>query len=130
MPGRRRALLLINRRSRKGAAPIDAALAVLELAGIALDRERPGDREHTDRLIRHRRDRVDLVIVAGGDGTLNAAASALLETGLPLGILPLGTGNDLARTLGLPLEPTLAAQVIATGAPRRIDVGLANGQPF
>lgn len=127
---RRRALLLVNRRSRSGAGGVDEALPVLQQAGIALDREQPGDPSHTDRLIRARRDRVDLVIVAGGDGTINATAPALLDTGLPLAILPLGTGNDLARTLGIPLELAAAAEVIAAGAGRAIDVGLVNGRPF
>ena len=130
MAERRRALLLVNKRSRSGAGSVDAALRVLARAGISVDREHPGDALHTARLIRSRRDRVDLVIVGGGDGTLNATAEALIETGLPLGILPLGTGNDLARTLGLPLEPEAAAEVIASARPRRVDVGLANDRPF
>jgi diacylglycerol kinase (ATP) len=130
MPERRRALLLINSKSRHGASRAAGAIAALEREGFRLDRELRGDRDHTHRLILARRDEVDLVIVGGGDGSMNAALPALLETGLPLGILPLGTGNDLARTLGLPLEPVAAARVIASGTPRRIDIGLANGQPF
>jgi YegS/Rv2252/BmrU family lipid kinase len=72
----------------------------------------------------------DLVIVAGGDGTLSGAAPALVAAGKPLGVLPLGTANDLARTLGLPLDPLRAADVIAAGRTRRIDLGTANGKPF
>lgn len=72
----------------------------------------------------------DLLVLGGGDGTMNAAAPALIETGLPLGILPLGTANDLARSLGIPVEPAAAAQVILTGRPRPIDLGEVNGRPF
>jgi YegS/Rv2252/BmrU family lipid kinase len=69
-------------------------------------------------------------VLGGGDGTMNAAAEALLETGLPLAILPLGTGNDLARTLGIPLDPVAAAEVAAGGATRRIDLGRVNDKHF
>jgi len=72
----------------------------------------------------------DLVLVAGGDGTLSGAAPALIEAGKPLGVLPLGTANDLARTLKLPLDPVRAADVVVAGRTRRIDLGTANGHPF
>ena len=55
------------------------------------------------------------MIIGGGDGTLSMAADGLVARQLPLGILPLGTANDLARTLGLPLDPAAAADVIAAG---------------
>jgi YegS/Rv2252/BmrU family lipid kinase len=58
---------------------------------------------------------------------LNAAAPALVETGLPFGILPLGTANDLARTLGIPADPVEAARVVAAGRTRRVDMGEVNG---
>jgi YegS/Rv2252/BmrU family lipid kinase len=130
MMERRRALLLVNRQSRSGSRGVEKALPLLARGHIAVDQEAPGDADHTARLIRARRDRIDLVIVAGGDGTINATASALLETGLPLGILPLGTGNDLARTLGIPPDIEMAAGVIAAGLTRPIDVGLVNDRPF
>ena len=73
---------------------------------------------------------VDLVIIGGGDGTLNAAVDALVEAGLPLGILPLGTANDLARTLEIPTSPIEAGRVVAEGRTHRIDLGRVNDKHF
>lgn len=77
----------------------------------------------------------DALVVAGGDGTINEAINGLLQrppdaASLPLGILPLGTANVLARELGLPLDPAGAAAVVLAGARRRIAVGEANGRAF
>jgi diacylglycerol kinase (ATP) len=83
----------------------------------------------TREINRHARD-VDLVIVGGGDGTVNAALKGALEAGLPLGILPFGTANDLARTLGLPSDPSAAASIIVAGRTRQIDVGQVNDRFF
>jgi YegS/Rv2252/BmrU family lipid kinase len=81
-------------------------------------------------LVRELAGQVDRAVLGGGDGTLNAAIPGLLATGLPLGVIPLGTANDLARTLNIPLDPVAAAQVIAAGRRRRIDLGEVNGHPF
>lgn len=72
----------------------------------------------------------DLAIVSGGDGTLHRAAPLLLAAGLPVGILPTGTANDLARTLAIPADPDLAANIIERGRTTPIDLGEANGHPF
>jgi len=69
--------------------------------------------------------KVAIVAVAGGDGTVNAAVNALVEIGLnapALSILPCGTGNDLARTLGIPLDLSKAVELWAQPRIRRIDV--------
>jgi YegS/Rv2252/BmrU family lipid kinase len=71
-----------------------------------------------------------LVVVGGGDGTVSAAASALIGTETKLGILPLGTLNHFARDLGLPLKLDEAAAVIAAGKERLVDVGEMNGRIF
>ncbi|MFD4029435.1 diacylglycerol kinase family protein [Streptomyces sp. NPDC058637] len=68
-----------------------------------------------------------LVVVCGGDGTIRAAAEALSGTGVPLAVVPCGTGNLLARNLGLPVKPTEALAVALRGAPHRIDLGRIEG---
>lgn len=70
------------------------------------------------------------VIAAGGDGTINAVASALVGSGIPLGVLPLGTLNHFAKDLGVPLDVTEAAQIIAAGHVADVDVGSVNGHIF
>jgi diacylglycerol kinase (ATP) len=67
---------------------------------------------------------VDAVIIAGGDGSIHQAVQVLANTNVPLGIIPCGRGNDLARALGLPHSPELAADVIADRNLKRIDLGL------
>ncbi len=69
-------------------------------------------------------------VVAGGDGTVNDVASVLMQTPARLGIIPSGSGNGLARDLGLPLHPARALEVIRKGKVRAIDVGLLNNKPF
>lgn len=126
----RRALMVINGKSRRGRDSVETAITVLEAAGFVLHRESCQDRGELDETIRRMAGSIDLVVLGGGDGTLNSAAPALVDTGLPFGILPLGTANDLARTLGIPADLRAAAEVIVRGNIRRIDLGDVNGQPF
>jgi YegS/Rv2252/BmrU family lipid kinase len=125
-----RALLVVNQKSRSGAATCDSLAEAFSRIGISLERrdcERSGD---LPQLIRDAATICDSVIIGGGDGTLNAALPGIVDTGLPLGIVPLGTANDLARTLALPAEWDKAVEVIATGHRRQIDIGEVNGKPF
>jgi YegS/Rv2252/BmrU family lipid kinase len=72
-----------------------------------------------------------LIVVGGGDGTLGAAASALLDhPQAALGILPLGTHNHFARQIGIPADLAGAARVLAEGRRRKVDVGVMNGRLF
>ena len=126
----RQALLLINRHSRRGQENLSEAVNQLQLLGFNLLEESTDKPHQLPDLIRKYRSRVDLVIVAGGDGTLNASVEGLIDTKLPLGILPLGTANDLARTLGIPESIPEACQVIANGKLEQIDLGWVNGKHF
>jgi diacylglycerol kinase (ATP) len=126
----RTALLFANVASRQGATDLAPAIEALQAGGVrVLDRRPPDIGQLGAWIVEHRRE-VDLVIVGGGDGTLNAAAEALIATELPLGILPLGTANDLARTLGIPADLAGAARVIAEARIHRIDLGRVNGKHF
>lgn len=127
---RRHALLLVNPKSRRGAESIDDVRAVLTRGAITFEEGDLKPNESLADIISRRADHCDLAIIGGGDGTLNAAAAGLVHTGLPLGVLPLGTANDFARTVGIPLDPVEAARLIVTGDTKPIDLGEVNGHLF
>jgi diacylglycerol kinase (ATP) len=126
----RSALVLINQGSRQGDVDVSPALDVLRAAGLDVVAVASDDHRQLQQALEEHHDRVDRIVVGGGDGTLNALLDALIEKGLPLGILPLGTANDLARTLDLPGELAEAAAVVAEARTRQIDVGCINGKHF
>lgn len=70
------------------------------------------------------------IVAGGGDGTISAAASACFRTGKTLGVLPLGTMNLFARSLGIPLDPMQALEAIAAARARPLDIATANDRPF
>lgn len=123
------ALLIANDKSRRGSeiAPFEAALRA---GGLEIRRETVDDAKELAAKIRDVAGEVSCVLLGGGDGTLHSAAPALHETGLPLGILPLGTANDLARSLDIPNTPEEAAAIVLAGRTRSIDVGTVNGIPY
>ena len=71
-----------------------------------------------------------IVVAGGGDGTINAVASALVDTGVHFGVLPLGTLNHFAKDLGIPLDLDGAIGNVARGQARQVDVGEVNGRIF
>ncbi|HZX90837.1 MAG TPA: diacylglycerol kinase family protein [Rudaea sp.] len=76
------------------------------------------------------REKPDIIVAGGGDGTINAIVSRVAGTGIALGVLPLGTLNHFAKALRLPLDPRLAAAVVATGKAAVVDIGEVNGKIF
>jgi diacylglycerol kinase family enzyme len=70
------------------------------------------------------------IAVSGGDGSVEAIASSLIDSDMPLGVIPTGTFNNFAKSLDLPLDVTEACKIIRDGKVKRIDVGYANGKPF
>jgi diacylglycerol kinase (ATP) len=110
---------------------IDAATAVLEGEGPVEERATGSPDELDDLLAESEQRRI---VVAGGDGSLHAVVAALHRAGrlgeVELGLLPLGTGNDFARTLGVPLEPEAAARTLVDGRARAMDLIVDDtGQP-
>ena len=118
-----------------GAVAADAGIAdkveaALREAGVDAEIElvAGGDCEVRCKAIAERGD--ELLIVGGGDGTISAAASALVGTKTKLGILPLGTLNHFSRDLGIPADLGEAAKLIASGSAKRVDVAEMNGRIF
>ncbi|MDR3329322.1 MAG: diacylglycerol kinase family lipid kinase [Prevotellaceae bacterium] len=72
----------------------------------------------------------DVVVAIGGDGTVNEVAQALAGSGAALGIVPIGSGNGLARHLHIPMRPRRALKFIREAQARQVDYGLINGTPF
>ena len=89
--------------------------------------EYPG---HAKDIARENVDKYQIYIAGGGDGTVNQIASSIVGTGIPLGILPLGSGKGLARSLGIPLNLKKAIDTINNYSVHTIDTGLINQHLF
>ena len=123
--------VVINAGARRAAVP-DLAVEKLQKAGLPISsvhHVRQGS-ELPGTLERAVAGGHDMVVVGGGDGTVSFAAGQLAGTGIVLGILPLGTANDLARTLEIPGSLDAACTALADGKVVDIDLGRANGWPF
>lgn len=100
---------------------LDVKLAIHETTG-------PGHAETLARLALA--ERFDVIVAAGGDGTINEVVNGLAGSGRPFAILPLGTANVMANEIGLDTHPASVARVIARGAPRPVYFGRAGGRVF
>ncbi|HEX5526132.1 MAG TPA: diacylglycerol kinase family protein [Solirubrobacterales bacterium] len=124
--------LLVNPASAGG-----KSLKLLPRVEAALDARRAVFRVERTRSLEHG---VDLAlaavesgetpVVVSGDGLMGTIGGALAGAEAPLGLIPAGRGNDLARALGIPTEPEAAVETVLAGHSRRIDVGEANGKRF
>jgi len=127
----KQAILVVNAASRRGSEAFDGARAALEAAGIELIDSRAVDKpELMAGEITAAIDRSPMVIVGGGDGTLSESIDHFLGKDAVFAVLPLGTANSFARTLGIPLDLEGAVDVIANGIARPIDLVSINGDYF
>lgn len=81
-------------------------------------------------LQRAREAKPDIIVVAGGDGSVSTAAGELAGSKIPLGVLPMGTFNNFARDAKIPLDIEEAVKVVVSGKPQRIDLGQVNDRVF
>ncbi|QOD04336.1 lipid kinase [Pseudarthrobacter sp. BIM B-2242] len=127
----RSAAVVINAGSRRGAAH-ELAVDAMRKAGVPISAVHPvlSGADLAGTLDRVLADGHDLVVVGGGDGTVSYAAGRVAGTNVVLGVLPLGTANDFARTLEIPNNLAEACATIAEGKVVDIDLGRANGEPF
>jgi diacylglycerol kinase (ATP) len=127
----RRVLLIANPASRRGRNLVARAAAAFAKANVTCDvvlTERSG---HASEIATARHAEYDAVFSLGGDGTAMEVAGALAGTGFLIGALPGGTGNLLARALGIPLAIDRSIEALLAGQERRIDLGrLGDGRRF
>lgn len=124
--------LIVNTRSRVGRDAAATALDYLVTLGVpvreALVLDEPCRLPETVREVLA--DGHDLVVLGGGDGSISSVAGIVADSGAALGVLPLGTANDFARTLGIPFDLGSACATVADGAVVKVDLGLCGARSF
>jgi diacylglycerol kinase (ATP) len=126
----RKLLFILNPKAGKGKALEIASLIKEKMpAAIPFSVEMFSDSDEFENLMAKKDQYTDL-IAAGGDGTINSVAKNLVGTNIALGIIPLGSGNGLARSLGIEMDAAKAIAQIAEGKRTKIDHGTINNIPF
>lgn len=123
--------MVVNAKSRRGQALFRRACAAMADLPYPVDAravENPEDLEPTVRELLAAKP--DLLILGGGDGTISGLVDLMVGHDVMLGVLPLGTANSFARSLGIPLTIEGAIEVIRTGRPRRIDLGMIDNDYY
>ena len=126
------AVLIVNAHSRRGQDHFEQARDKLEAAGVRLIAAHAVDdpEQMASTVAKAVADGAPMVIVGGGDGSLSGTVDELVGKDCVFGVLPLGTANSFARTLGLPLDIDGAVKAIATGKRRRVDLGMIDRDYF
>ncbi len=125
------AAMVINAKSRKGQKLYKRACAAMKGLPYEVDARAIEDPKQLEAAVRDVLSaKPDLVILGGGDGTISGLVDLLVGHDVVLGVLPLGTANSFARTLGIPLTVEGAVEVIRAGHRRRIDLGMIDGDYF
>ncbi|MDT8758009.1 diacylglycerol kinase [Sphingomonas psychrotolerans] len=131
MPEFRSATMIVNAHSRRGRELFERACKRMSGLPFSVDAHAVEDPEQLEPTLRRAlAAKPDLVILGGGDGTVSGLVDFIKGTGAALGVLPLGTANSFARSLGIPLDVDGAVDVIAKGELRRIDLGMIDGDYF
>jgi YegS/Rv2252/BmrU family lipid kinase len=130
-PPIRSAAMIVNAQSRKGRALFDRACARCDDLPFPVDAHAVEDPSTLEDVIKRAlAKKPDLLILGGGDGTISGLVDHIVGTQIVLAVLPLGTANSFARTLGIPMDVDGALDVIAGGKRRRIDLGMIDGDYF
>lgn len=129
----KRGILIYNPTAgqRNRPARMNGLIELMRRRGLELLPAPTTSRGHATEIVRtHLPQGIDLVAVFGGDGTISEAAAGLAGSSVPLGILPGGTSNVLARELSIPLDLGPASELLLQGEQRTVHVLLANERPF
>jgi YegS/Rv2252/BmrU family lipid kinase len=128
----KQAILIVNAHSRKGRDLFRQAKEKLTAAGVTLIEAHAvkNPKELTPIMRKAVASGAPMVIVGGGDGSLSGTVDDVVGKDCVFALLPLGTANSFARTLGIPLDLDGAVETIASGRRRRVDLGIINGDYF
>ena len=130
----RRIRVIVNPKSGFGASigvVVSAVEAAWQKTGAEITYELSHDQADSRKKIQLAiQDRVNLVLVAGGDGMINTVGRELMGTDVAMGVLPCGSGNGFARHFGIPIQADKAAEALFGGKIKAIDVGVINDHPF
>ncbi len=120
--------ILLNPSAGRGKArrALAEALAVLRQSGVEVTVRESRDAAHLRELASQAcAERPDAIVSAGGDGTYHHVLNGMYQSGIPLGLIPVGSGNDFAKGLGVPKDPRAAAELLLRGGTRTIDLARA-----
>lgn len=126
----RKILLIVNHKASHASGVSELITKTLQDAGCEVTVGNFDDSQDYSQLIEAHSAVADLVIAGGGDGTVQSVAEHLIGRKLSMGIIPLGTANNVARSLGIPKDPIKACEVILSGTVVPMDLAKVNGRVF